>query len=287
MTPIYIPTSGRAEQIFTGNRTLAYLKAVQNTIYVVVSENQKSKYIDHLQSSWVCTPSNVSIVVHDKIGIAATRQFIGHHAHRVGYSKFIMLDDDLRFSVRKDVSSNKLRPQVATDTINMINFLVDALDTHSHAGISARTDAVAGYVRNGGLPPLAFLNKRMTGAVGYRTKSYLDVNHGRVEFMEDHDVTLQLIKLGYWNIVAHWWAYDQSATNTAGGCSVMRTLDKHNASAQKLHALHADVTRLRVKNNISKVSSAEARALQNRMEVTIYWERAAKNAGWIKGTAAI
>ncbi len=193
-------------------------------------------------------------------GIAATRQFIGEGAK----DKFLCLDDDLRFYRRLStgVQLHKFNP---TDMATMLMTVSRMLDLYAHVSVSAR----------GGNNQLVYPSvecKRPLRALAYRRKPFLKCEHGRVQIMEDFDVTLQLIAMGYPNLVITEYAQDQPMTQAPGGCSDYRTHALHEKNVHLMHKLHGDICKVRDKENKT------GGEFGSRVELTIYWDKARKQA---------
>lgn len=212
-------------------------------------------------------------------GIDGTRHEIGQYAAFHGWQKFAMLDDDLiNFSVRKftyppgstpqDFMQPDLVKSSPQDRDEMFATVEQYLDWYAHVGVSPRFNNQA-YV---GEKPVVRECSRMLRFLAYRTKEFLECIHGRVAIAEDFDVTLQLLTKGYKNAVLYQWTQDQTATNSAGGCSIYRTLKLHNDNIQKLHELWPEFTTLKEKKNIDK--EAIKLGLAHRLEVVINWQKA-------------
>ena len=61
---------------------------------------------------------------------------------------------------------------------------------------------------------------------------------GRIQTREDMDVTLQLLRKGYPNAVWHTTVNDQRKYDAPGGATNERTIERSNADAHQLAALH-------------------------------------------------
>jgi hypothetical protein len=140
----------------------------------------------------------------------------------------------------------------------------------AHVGISARE----GNNRQGTGGPLALFeeNTRILRVHAFWTEIYNSVEHGRLEFMEDFDVTLQLLEKGYKNANLFYWSQDQRQTQANGGCDY-RTHASHEEAAATLQKLHPQVVTLRQKENKT------GGAFGKRTEVTIQWKKAYDLAG--------
>lgn len=275
--PVFIPSMDRAGALFDKISTLTYIKNVPNDVFVVVPPDQAQRYRSTLFNHG---RQDVAVLECPEKGIARTRHWIGMLCKKKNVKKFVMMDDDLNFAVRVSHEGNSLRPQKHDDTLAMLKWTEDALTDYAHAAVSPRDAAKTESVQEGAMP-LTLLNKRTLRYLAYRTKEFLAMEHGRVQVMEDFDVNLQLIRAGYFNIQSYWWTNDQRQTGSPGGCASYRSLQVQDESARRLAELHAPFVKLRFKENKGQVVKS-AKEMQKRTEVTIYWEKAAMAAGWIK-----
>ena len=200
-------------------------------------------------------------------GISATRQWCGKLAHDRCYDKFVMLDDDIRFLVRRDVDTWRMKSPPAPREVEACLWRISKmLDTHAHGGVSSRD----GNNRAGIVGPDFFKeNERYLRLLAFRTYAFLSCEHGRVPVMEDFDVSLQLLSRGFKSFVLYYWAQGQTMTNAAGGCSTYRTHELHEAAARKLAELHPGVVSLRTAHK-----KMDAEGFGTRTEVTIQWKKA-------------
>lgn len=229
-------------------------------VYVVPFEEVQN-YIVALRGSRCAA----TVVGTDAKGIAATRLFIG----QIAGPKFVMMDDDVRFVQRRSTESTQLAECAPVDVAIMMGKVEQLLDEHGHVGVSAR-----GGNNNlgvGGFADLISVNTRTLRVLAYRKEAFLQAKHGRVDVMEDFDVNLQLLEMGYSNANIGWFAQDQKMTNAPGGCSTYRTHEVHEASAKKLAELHPGIVALR-----QKVNKTDKSGFGTRTEVTIQWKKAFK-----------
>jgi hypothetical protein len=262
---IYVPSMGRAKYLFQKTMTI---KFIPNFTFVVPPDEVDAYVaaVRHLNAHTVIgCPAK---------GIAATRLWIGEYARKKKQDKFLMIDDDLNFAVRKSVDAYNLRPSTSTDIEEMLEWTEDMLNEYAHVSVSPRAvNAGVPALKSGNVETLWQENKRTLRYLAYRTKDFLSVKHGRVPVMEDFDVNLQLLRTGRKNLLSYWWAQDQRETGSPGGCATYRTHALHEEAAHKLAELHAPFVTLREKENKSQTVKA-AEAFRKRTEVTIYWEKA-------------
>lgn len=183
---------------------------------------------------------------------------------------FFMCDDDLKWFKRKSETETKLVPCDADDIDDMLEIAehaISTLDSVGTVGISARE----GNNRFGAGPrSLMVGNTRVYRAALFRSEAFLSVRHARVQYFEDFDVQLQLLKLGWENRLLCYYAQDQRGTNAKGGCSIERTHLNHELAAKALHDLHPNEVSLREK--VNKTGGA----FGTRAEVTVQWKKALK-----------
>lgn len=89
--------------------------------------------------------------------------------------------------------------------------------------------------------------------------------------MNDFDVNLQLLRLGYDNLLLSQFAYNQAGMQSPGGSADYRTVETQSQAAIKLAELHKGFVNLR--NKINKTGE-----LRERTEVTVYWKNARASA---------
>ena len=260
MIPVFIPSMSRADQRLLRGPVSQLPEEAR--CYYVVPIDQHQSYEDQIVGRDIeaeCLPC-------DERGIAATRLWIGHYALQRGWSKFVMMDDDIGFLVRKSAEVWNLRAAEISDTTEMMHWMEQALDEHAHVSISPRE----GNAHSGaGEKPLVGLNTRTLRVLAYRTDVFLAQEHCRVEVMEDFDISLQILESGHSIAASFWWSQGQRMTNEAGGCSTYRTHEVHEQSARRLAELHPGIVKLRQKQN-----KTDRDAFGTRLEVTIAWKKA-------------
>lgn len=261
---IYIPSRSR----FNESKTLDRLKLngvlPSKDVFMVVPTKQVKDY------KAITQRYGAQLVGCPVTGIARTRQWIGQQAE----GKFIMLDDDLRFFFRpetlEDGSPNdkaKLRPivEMPGGLVQTFALVEQKLDEYAHVAIGSREG-------NNQLPLPWVFNRRPLRALAYRRKEFLACVHNRVAIMEDFDVTLQLMRKGYANLVTTCFAQDHTMTQMPGGCSDYRTHELHAENVVKLAKLHDPFVKLTWKEN--KFGGEFAK----RQECIIYWKKAYESA---------
>jgi hypothetical protein len=201
-------------------------------------------------------------------GIGNVRQWIvdNHNVKKYG-PNILMLDDDLRFFVRRSDDKSKFLPAADSDIMECIkvleNLMVYADKPYAHAGILAR---------EGGNRVKSVLkeNTRLLRALAYNVPVLRKVGarFDTMKVMEDFYVALTLIKAGYPNVAVCRWVQDQTRSNAPGGCSTYRDLAMQAAGAAQLAKLHAPFVQLVHKKTTTAWDG------QERTDVKIYWGKA-------------
>lgn len=243
---IFIPTLGRDKL-----QTLDSLQWNDNILadtFIVVSKEDEGR-VDY--------PRKLVCPVR---GIAKVREFIGEYCKENGIDKFVMMDDDLQFYIRKPGVVN-LRYCEPEDIDQMFQTVEDCLDWFSHCAISAREGnnrVEADYADN----------TRMLRVLAYRTEDFVAAVHNRTPVMEDFDVTLQLLRRGLPNRVWYKFAQGQKSSNADGGCSTYRSMEMQSEAAHRLAELHPGFVRT------VKKTTKTAWGGQDRTDVVISWKKA-------------
>lgn len=257
---VYVPSLSRWQR----SLTLEFLQGAGCTPYLVVPPAQRAQY------GPLAARHGATLLPMAAKGIAAVRQGIGLHAQATGgkHAKFLMLDDDLRFSVRKNDMDWGLRPCAATDMEECLMVVESLLYRYAHVAISARQ-------ANNGLKryPHTVIGRPLR-ALAYRAQAFNDCEHQRVQIMEDFDVTLQLLRRGYPNAIVSQFAQDQAATQQPGGCSDYRSHALHEKNVRKLAKLHAPFVKLVQKENKSRSGNTMTDEFRVRLEANIAWKKA-------------
>jgi len=244
--PVYVPSRSRSERSLT-------LEALDGTwpTALVVPQAQARAY------AALGKRHRVPVLACPVQGIARTRQWIGEHCRT---SKFLMLDDDLRFYKRTS-EEVRLWKFEDGDMRDMLEYVSELLTKFAHVAIGAREGnnrMELPYVRC----------SRPLRALAYRKEPFLKCEHGRTAIMEDFDITLQLFAMGYQNAVITRYAQDQPQTQAPGGCSDYRTHKLHEANVRRMAKMHNGFVKTRTKENKTGGEFGK------RLELTIYWQRA-------------
>ncbi len=205
---IFIPSMRRSGEIGNGPLPMIPDALRSRTHYVVPGEE-----IIHYASSVSRHQRDGMVLACAGIGIARTRYWIGNYCANHNIKKFLMMDDDVKFIVRRAPDDWHLKPADQGDVLDMLVAVEKLLDDYGHVGIGTRQ----GNNNLGvGAAPLLSHNTRTLRCLAYRTADFLSVVHGRVAVMEDFDVNLQLLERGIPNCAVNYWCQDQKMTNAPG-----------------------------------------------------------------------
>ena len=250
---IFIPTYGRSDKQHTYN----YLpKSIQQRTTLVVQAREKHLYKNY--PNLVVLPPSIQT-------ISPTREYIKTMMAKNtnGDRKFIMLDDDLRFDVRRMDDNGKFVVATDKDVEKLFKRIEKELDKFAHVGVLSREGG------NRVMTPTVQCS-RMMRVLAYNVDVLVKekVKFDRLPLQEDFDVTLQLLQKGYPNLVLCEWVNGQGTSGAKGGCSHFRTIELHNENARKLGELHAPFVK------IVEKQTKGAWGGQARLDVMVFWKKA-------------
>jgi hypothetical protein len=253
---LYIPTRGRPEQQITlRNLPDAILKRAA----LVVDEAELDQYKPYANQAEI-----IAVPAQWCNGIGRKRQFIvdQHDVSKYG-PKVVMADDDLGFYKRRSDDPTKFKNATPGDVISIFKQLESLLDQYVHVSLLQRSGA------NRITEPLVEVSRPLA-VLGYDVSVLRrhDVRFDRVSVMEDFDVCLQLLRLGYKNCVLAKYIHSQGPSNAAGGCSTYRTHKVQTEGALRLNELHPAFVRV-----VTKTTKA-AWGGGKRTDVIVSWKRA-------------
>lgn len=193
-------------------------------------------------------------------GIGAVRQ---HLCDICDGGKLVMLDDDLRFYVRRTDEPTLLRQPLEGEVESMFNAIEAMLTEFPLVGVASREGA------NRNTDPMLY-NTRILRLLAYNSGVLAKVGakFNRLPVMEDFDVALQLLRAGYENVVLNQWAQNQEGSDLNGGCSTYRTTEVQAQAARGLAELHPGLVRV--------VEKPAWRGSGTRLDVQIFWKKALK-----------
>jgi hypothetical protein len=245
---IYIPTHKRYNRQITWR---GLPPSVQADTKLVISSGETPHYAQGLPL--LETPPEVQ-------GIGATRQWILDNAEG---NHIVMLDDDLTFARRRLDDPSRFVPASVLDMEKWHHDMDNHLNSYAHVSMGPRengnrkTDLY--YECGRAMRVLAF-DLEVLRREGVRFNPEL--------VQDDFDITLQLLKKGYQNLIVGWMVHNQSGSGAAGGASEYRDIAKHNESIKKLAALHPGLVTVVTKH--TKVAWGG----QPRLDVICQWKKA-------------
>lgn len=252
MLDIVIPTRGRSDLKLTCD---ALPRDMRKQIFIVCSQKERHRHNDvRPWANIVCQPD-------ENMTIAAKRAWI---MRTWPNDKIVMLDDDLRFFVKRDGEPKRLRSAEDEDLVHWFQELNRKLSPEvPQAGFSSR-------LFNNAHEAVWKRAKRMQYVLGYYLpviREHCDLS-GRIETREDMDYVLQMLRAGYPNEVIYTIAVEQSNDYAArGGCSGQRTTASSDADAERLAQLHPGIVRVVQKDYKGSP----------RKEVVVRWEAALRD----------
>ena len=255
---IYIPTYGRSTRQVTWQGLPLDL---QRRTLLVVQKREELKYI----------AMPIAVLPDDIRTIAATREYIVHKLHpKLGTSdKLVMLDDDLKFQVRREDDRGKFLEANVKDKITLFSEIAAMLESYAHVGVVAREGGNR-MLEDGECCRMMRVLAYYAPTLHKNKISFL--RHGPKFTLEDFDATLQLLSKGYPNLVLHRWCQGQGTSNESGGCSSYRTLALHNKNAQLLAGAWPEFVRAVRKTTKTAWGGA------TRTDVMVQWKKAFASA---------
>ena len=248
---VAIPSRSR----FSGKLVVEQIQDLDLKTALFVPDYQWTYYVEEPENTIFHTVLSCPVD-----GIAATRRYMSETAQEMGYSKIIMVDDDIEFYIRRPGVIN-LRKMTPAETNHMFNRIAVRLGQYKHVGVGHREGH--GHVKDD-----YAINSRYIRLLAYDVETHLSCEHGRVPVMEDFDIALQLLRRGFPSYIYYCYGQGQKKTQSPGGCSDYRTKEKQAEAAYKLAALHPGFVKIRVKRNKTGGDFG------TRTEVTIYWKKA-------------
>lgn len=246
-TVIYIPTRGRIEQQLTIQRIP---DAAKGKIFLVAPRKEAKKLERNWEVPVIAQPDEVQTISQKRAWII----------EQCRSERMFMLDDDLRFCLRRSFESPSILTVTPDDeeANRQWNNLELALEHYAHAGLAARMGAQE-------KKHTWHFCTRMMYVLGYQTRIIQECDLGRINTREDMDYTLQLFAKGYRNVVNYRLVVDQTF-DKPGGMRGERTIEKSNKDAYRLKKLHPGV-------DIKIEEKAYTHSVP-RKEVRIDWKKA-------------
>lgn len=277
MDLICVPTSGRAKR----QQTLWHLQIGGITkSHRVVAVVYADEAADHKRMAFKghrIKDVEVIVVPDGYRGIAGKREFIiTKLARRLGTRYVMILDDDLSFCWRPnldDVDMPYINPDhdlMARMVGTLTRWLKEKRFIHT-ALISRQANRQTGMKW---LQPSRAMNAHAFDTLRIRKLMRKGlVKFGRVKLMEDFDLTLQLLRLGYPNRVSTQFAWT-TVSNLKGGCSAYRTEKMQRRAARQLAELHEGYIRLVKRRSKTWAKNRDGKGFADRLDVRCSWKKA-------------
>jgi hypothetical protein len=271
---IVIPSYGRYD--WNQQVTLRNFISLQSKRHVAlcVPKTERRDYITNVLADVIGLPIRLTVasVPESHIGISHTRKWIlTELAAQFGEQYVLMLDDDMDFAYRPDMTSAALDTITDPERFEAMFVLLEQWLAEGlvHVGLSARQGN--NYVDE---PYLE--TTRMMNATGYDVQALqqLNVELGRIPVMEDFDLTLQLLRKGYPNRVSYQYCWNQRGSGAEGGCSTYRTAEVQTKAAELLKRHHPDYVTL-----VTKTAGTVWKDMEERDDVKVQWKQAYDDAG--------
>jgi len=181
----------------------------------------------------------------------------------------VMIDDDLVFATRRRDDPTKFKPSTMYEVLDMFEAIENAFeDGYIHGAVATREGGnrfTEEFKTIGRALRFHFYNAEVLQLEDFR--------FDRTTFMQDFDMTLQLLRAGFPNVILNKWVHNQHGSNTHGGCSTTRSAEAHAKAAHQLHDLHPDFVKVVKKKTKSAWGGGE------RTDVRVQWKRAFESAG--------
>lgn len=205
--------------------------------------------------------------VPDEWVLAPIRSHMAEQSVAAGHSSIIMVDDDLRYIMRREHTSWHTKVQSHSDTVDMFT-TIDRLLEDGHWGHIAIAPRLMQQARPiGGPNDVVAECQRAMCIVGWRLDDFFNIDYKRMKARSDFDGTLQSLRLGRPNLILGYWICDQLKTDMAGGCADYRTAAMFDETARQLADYHPGLVKLVQKKNKIGV-------ITERTEVVIRWRKA-------------
>ena len=218
---LYIHTYGRAGHQLTWNWLPS---ALRKHTALVVQKRESGAYAGH--------PGEVIVLPDDIRTLSPTRQWIMNYhytKYRKTDPKLCLLDDDLRFDKRRMDQAGLFVVATPDDVIKLFMAISKELDKYVHVGVLSREGGNRVEV-----PRLYATRMMRVLAYDVRVVRSNGARFDRVPCKQDFDMTLQLLKAGYPNVVICDYVQGQGGSQKSGGCSSYRTLDMMAKTCRKL-----------------------------------------------------
>jgi hypothetical protein len=207
------------------------------------------------------------------------REWIINRWTELGYTKIVLLDDDLRFATRVSDDDWHLRELKGEELGQEFQRLEDKLGPEfPHVGFSLRQ------------------GNNTIDEVGWKTPSkhvftlcyYLpivakEVRWDMVLLRSDYCATLQLLLKGYPNAIWTNVTADQRQFDAPGGCQRYRTVDMLDSEAELFRSLFPNYVSITEREYNESKRKGKKRESTTRLELIVQWKRALEDGLKLRG----
>lgn len=207
--------------------------------------------------------------IHDKLvvlppwitNLTDTRQWM---IEEFSGEPLLVMDDDLRFNVRRDGKHDKLYKPTEEEVCEMFHTIERMVSEEvPFVGVSRREG-------NNRQPSDLVCNTRIAQmwAVHTPTIKQLGYRFDRTRTKEDMDMILQILDGGRRNLCLYKWAVEGGNSNSEGGCSSYRTHELMKEDAEKFASLWPGIVKVVEKETKSSWGGGV------RHDVRVQWKKA-------------
>jgi hypothetical protein len=213
---------------------------------------------------------NVVAQPDDNWRLPEKRDWTLKHWHEMGYTKIMLLDDDLRFATRVSDDDWHLREIRGKELLDEFLRLEEKLGPeYPHVGFGIRQG-------NNTLKEVGWkIATKQVCTLGYYVPIVVkEVRWDQLILRTDFSATLQLLLKGYPNAVWTKTVADQKEFDAPGGCSRYRTLDMLNEQAKEFAALYPGYVNLTEREYNESVKGGKKKTSTKRIETIVQWQKA-------------
>lgn len=247
---IMINTHGRVNKQITMSNLPTSIK---EKTWLVVQESEAHL---HKHPNLIVLPKHIT-------NLTDTRQWMLENFDE----DILIMDDDLRFNVRRDGVHSKLHQPTEQEVVE----LFDEIEHH----LSERVPFVGVSRREGNNRQEHELvyNTRIAQMWAIKTKYLRDQGYrfDRTRTKEDMDMILQVLNGGDRNLCLYKWAVEGGSSNAAGGCSLYRTHELMKADAEHFASLWPGIVTVVEKETKTSWGGGV------RHDVRVQWKKAYRN----------
>lgn len=266
---IIIPSMGRSDILSTAKQLQFAGIPKKYECFIVVIPEERNIYEKYYGDSFRI----ISVALR---GTNNVRQFVIENCN-VEDNKILMMDDDLRFFHRPDMDNVSLYQSTGEQILEMVRWIEQQLENYAHVGIPTRTQNFQLTSRMEKAKSFELKTVRLNHLHAFRKDIILgeELNfHGGLEInvMEDFNMVLNLLELGYPNIMSCKWAHNQRFSNSRGGATSYRSLELLKICALKLKEQHPQVVTVVQKTTKSSWGGTPDNPV-TRTDVRIQWQK--------------